>query len=155
MKRRARRAVLGATALVAVLVAALVVSHWSTVRDHVEAWHFQLTHETKTIEPLNSAEVLSDSLHVFQLLSTGANLRVICDPDERDIDGWRASPKLSVDTMLLALRENGYCVLEQRFPRRAFVVIRTRGMEQEEEEEDISRLLDDIIKEAESGTERP
>ena len=41
MKPRAWRVVLGAAALVAVLVAALVVSHWSTARDHVEAWHFQ------------------------------------------------------------------------------------------------------------------
>jgi len=40
MKPRARRVTIGAV-LGAVLVAALVVTHWGTVRDHVEAWHFQ------------------------------------------------------------------------------------------------------------------
>jgi len=52
MKRRARRAVIGAAALVVVLLlAALVVANWSTIRDHIEAWHFQLTRETTAIDP--------------------------------------------------------------------------------------------------------
>ncbi len=33
------RSSIGAAALVAVLVTVLVATHWTTVRDHVEAWH--------------------------------------------------------------------------------------------------------------------
>ena len=36
-----------AAVLGAALVAVLVVGHWGTVRDHVEAWHFKLTGGTK------------------------------------------------------------------------------------------------------------
>jgi hypothetical protein len=45
----------GGAALVAFVVAFLVAANWATVRDHVEAWHFQLTRETETV----TAEVTS------------------------------------------------------------------------------------------------
>jgi len=51
MKPRARRITVGAAALEAAVLAVLVVINWGTVRDHVEAWHFQLTRNTKTIQP--------------------------------------------------------------------------------------------------------
>ena len=56
MKPCARRAVIGAAALVAGIVAILVVTHWGTVRDHVEAWHFQRTMATETIFPRSKGE---------------------------------------------------------------------------------------------------
>jgi len=40
MKRRVRRAVIGAGVLAAMLVLVLVLANWTTVRDQVEAWHF-------------------------------------------------------------------------------------------------------------------
>ena len=51
MKRRARRVVLGAAALVAVLVAVLLAANWGAVRDHVEAWWFVVLEDTRTQEP--------------------------------------------------------------------------------------------------------
>ena len=35
----------------ALVLVALIVANWSTVRDDVEAWHFQLTRQTETIVP--------------------------------------------------------------------------------------------------------
>ena len=42
---------MGVVALGAALVAVLVVANWGTVRDHVEAWHFQLTTKTEMVLP--------------------------------------------------------------------------------------------------------
>src|SRR5688572_3070678 len=61
MKPRARRVTMGVAALVAALLSVLVVTHWGTVRDHVEAWHFQLTRETDTAE---TNDVASESISV-------------------------------------------------------------------------------------------
>ena len=170
MKRRARPVVLGAAALVAVLVAVVVVTHRGTVRDHVEAWHFQATTETETITPPDDRE--RDALerwyfnnHMtsemtkhsplrfhFQLLAAAFRHPVILDKRvgwTTTVDGMAhggAAPMLSF------LRERGYRVLEQRFPRRAFVVISAPRLT---EDEDTYRLLEDIIKEGESETERP
>jgi len=46
-----RRITIGAAVLVSCIVALLVVTHWSTVRDHVEAWRFQATTKTEVFEP--------------------------------------------------------------------------------------------------------
>jgi len=73
MKPRARRITIGAAAVAVVLVAVLAVAYWATVRDHVEAWHFQLTRKAKTITP---AELLAE--HALD----GAANHVIFDPQE-------------------------------------------------------------------------
>jgi hypothetical protein len=62
MKRHAWRVTIGAAALGAVLLAVLVVANWSTVRDHIEAWRFQLTTEKETIEPFERG-VTTDEEH--------------------------------------------------------------------------------------------
>jgi hypothetical protein len=67
MKRRARRVTIGAAGLGAVVLGVLAVVHWQGIRDHVEAWRYFLTTETRTIlvrklksEPLViPAEILS------------------------------------------------------------------------------------------------
>jgi hypothetical protein len=51
MKRRGWRVALTVATLGLVLVACLVAFNWTTVRDHAEAWWFQATRETRTIEP--------------------------------------------------------------------------------------------------------
>ena len=52
MNRRGKRLTLGVMAVGLAVVLVLAIAHWSTVRDHVEAWWFQLTKKTATIEPL-------------------------------------------------------------------------------------------------------
>jgi hypothetical protein len=51
MKRRGWRVALTVATIEFVLVACLVAFNWDTVRDHAEAWWFQLATETRTIEP--------------------------------------------------------------------------------------------------------
>src|SRR5688572_31459205 len=74
MKRRARRAVIGAAALVVVVIVLLVVAHRDTVRDHLEAWHFQLTRETKIMDPQSSNQ--GEMITTPQILATYSNRRV-------------------------------------------------------------------------------
>jgi len=140
---RARRAVIGVAALLALVVAVLVVANWGTVRDHVEAWHFQLTRQTETIEPKKGIRlgIVPDGgelLHTeryLKVLSTYSSLNVIFDPAECTPDAslWIV-PRVSspytgpkrqpVDWVLLVLRENGWRVIEQRLPRRGYIVIK-------------------------------
>jgi hypothetical protein len=127
------------------VVIALGISHWDTVRDHVEAWHFQLTTKTETIEPdpeswvASAGDVtvfdVSDCLH---LLSTLSGLCVIVEPASvpslpkkwtgvitvTSSEGWATLTEATTTAARNALLLNGWRVLEQRFPRRAYVVIR-------------------------------
>ena len=66
MKPRARRVAIGAAVLGAGVVGVLVALNWGTVRDHVEAWHFQLTTETEMMEP--KASMSQGALHPDELL---------------------------------------------------------------------------------------
>jgi hypothetical protein len=167
MKPRARRVTMGVAALVAIIAAVLVVANWSTVRDHVEAWHFQLTRETETIEPrllapppregggheieindpefnarpkaglaqhfdsvVNKHGIQAPSVarYLLEKLARCSCLSVIFDPTQTD------DPSVSRGEAMVArswpegpqpaLRRHGFRVLEQRFPRRAYVVIR-------------------------------
>jgi hypothetical protein len=51
MKRRGKRLAFTVAATGGAVLLVLVVANWRTVRDHAEAWWFQLTRETETIEP--------------------------------------------------------------------------------------------------------
>jgi hypothetical protein len=154
MKPRARRVTLAAAVLGAGVVAVLVVSHWRAVRDHVEAWHFQLTRETQTMNPdamtvlphMEKAPKIEDRHRlevgdVLHLLKVDSGYPVVYDPVEL-VASWylpdgieRPSPRRSfrsgdtykaADVVMRILRGNGWSVLEQRFPRRAYVVIRDK-----------------------------
>ena len=127
MKRRARRIPLGAAALVAVLLAIPAVANWGTLRDHVEAWHFQLTRDTKTIQPnagnqaFDQSATLSYMMAEVQLHHAAKMLRcpLIFDPQEVPyVTGLMPSGGIEL------LQACDYRVLEQRFPRRAYIVIR-------------------------------
>jgi hypothetical protein len=120
MKRRARRAVIGGAALVALVVDVLVVANWGTVRDHVEAWWFQATSETAELNPLHLSICLQCP---FQDLANQNSQPVILpttgiDMEHVDLDPGLASAPLEM------LRKAGFRILEQRFPRRAYVVVR-------------------------------
>ena len=127
MKRRARRAAIGAAALVAVIVAFLVVANWGTLRDHVESWHFQLTRETRVVKGeggrcgnVSREENLFIDLTVF----SGRAVIFACDEDDEYDPPLPADMTLQgVDGVLRVLASMGYRVLEQRFSRRAYVVI--------------------------------
>jgi len=137
MKPRARRATIGVAALAVVLLVVLVVACWGTVRDHVEAWHFQLTRKTmevtpppKGFRPVQEPSV-EDVAGCRLILATDSCLPVVFDSAEdrvsafvlRDLDK-EVTEFLRVDEARRVLRVNGYRILEQRFPRRAYVVIR-------------------------------
>ena len=139
------------------------VAHWSTVRDQVEAWHFQLTTETQTIEPRllaplapheGAQEIEIDDpefkarlaqhvesvllRHGFQApsmaryliedLARCSGFTVIFDPAQTDDPsvsrGEAVIEQLWPEGPQPSLRRHGWRVLEQRFPRRAYVVIR-------------------------------
>ena len=110
MKPRARRVTLAAAVLGAGVLAVLVVIHWNTCRDHVEAWWFQLTHETETIEPDDRP-----GGDVLQVMARVGGRPLIFSPEE-----FVLSPE-----GLRKVREPARIrVIEQRFPRRAHVIIR-------------------------------
>ena len=137
MKPRARRIMVGVAVLVAVLVVVLAVACWGTVRDHVEAWHFQLTKETKTIEPCPEGMPVRGPSFVGawkhgttgpayseeDVLQFAADmLRCPMILDQRDV--LDAVGSRSGESIREVLADNGWRVLEQHFPRRAYVVIR-------------------------------
>jgi hypothetical protein len=152
MKPRARRVTLAAAVLGAGVIAVLVVAHWDMVRDHVEAWYFQLTRETETVEyaaykSMGLETLIVDAMasnpHVtlgceadaFLLLlgrESGGPVIVAVEDlskevrwsfDETQPKGKLAGPTLPQLARRI-LESNGFRVLEQRFPRRAYVVIR-------------------------------
>ena len=165
MKPRARRVTIGAAVLGAVLVAVLVVSHWSIACDHLEAWRFQMTRETTTIEPLWD-ETRTWHWREFQevdLYIAAKELRspVIFAPRElpsKEGRVWLTRHLLerTGDDIRSRLQKLGWRLIEQRFPRRAYVAIQgARGMtiKEAEMEAALSDLPEDVKEEA--GTERP
>ena len=148
MKQRARRAMILTAALGAIVTAVLVIANWGTVREHVEAWHFQLTRKTETIEPGTTPPV--PFTRVARPLASWASssegpfigivhldlLGILASYSERAViyeeDGalcWiRQGQTLGGADVVQLLNDNRYRLLEQRFPRRAYVVIRDPTM---------------------------
>jgi hypothetical protein len=134
MKRRARRAALGAGAVGSLLLVVLTLANGGVVWSHLEAWRFQLARETKTIAPFVHGAALDRALDPFtgQLL---LNIAVHELPHPVVFDPQEASQIPGVGTRWIWLRgeENarvllerlGYHVLLQRFPRKAYVLIRS------------------------------
>jgi len=123
MNRRARRVMVLTAAPVAVLVAGLFVAHWSTVRDHVAAWHFQLTRHTETIEqvPEDALFPRIDQVPEDELYPSRTPVLVIYDPAE--LGSWR-SPTVCRNPRSGTLWADGFKIIGQRFPRKACVLIR-------------------------------
>jgi hypothetical protein len=133
MKPHARRISIGAAALVAAITAVFVVANWSIVRDHFAAWHFQLTRETETIKaPAEGTTTYADRVeeHFLHIAAHQLRCSVIFDPLDVPRPRFLGKVRRDVVRRLLEkseyLERNGYRLLEHRFPRRAYVVIRER-----------------------------
>ena len=83
MKPRARRITIAAAVLGVTVIGVLMALNWSTVRDHVEAWRFQLARQTTTIEPhpAEIAEILEKEVGEL-----GGVFEVIVEADDRFVD---------------------------------------------------------------------
>ena len=141
MNRRGKRLTLGVMAVGLAVILVLGIVHRDAVRDHVKAWHFQLTRETRTIEPNPAAGRTTEynqtsffSRHQSRLseerveaplstllaeLGDSSGQPVVIDSAEDS----GVLLEVGDSTPVTALETNGYRVLEQRFPRRAYVVI--------------------------------
>jgi hypothetical protein len=153
MKPRARRVTIAAAVLGAGVVGVLMVVS-GPVRDHVDAWHFQLTRETKMIEPNpempgcmwsdwgDGKTVVYILMYrgVLECLAAHSCIPVIAySPESHHASGvetlvWKpehapfSRDSISEPDLLRILRSRrGIRVLEQRFPRRAYVVIHDEG----------------------------
>jgi hypothetical protein len=161
MKRRARQTVIIAAVLVALVVGALVVANWDTVREHVEVWHFLLTKETEEIEPNPAWETqsletrrgfrrkltrrervdLQQDVDTAGIYDTECILQVLANSSGRPVifslaavsqddsePTWLLTAKwMSSATAVGALnmlKLDGWRVIEQRFPRKVYVLIR-------------------------------
>jgi len=129
MKPHARRIAIGAAALVAVLLAVLAVVNWGIVRDHVEVWHFQLTRDTKAIQPLSRDLITAaryDTQEEYLLHVAAAELRCPVIVDPKQVSPLRVV--LIPGAMIYnTLRKEGWRLLKQHFPRRAYVLIRANN----------------------------
>jgi hypothetical protein len=147
MNRRTRRIAFVSAGAGALVIAGLVA--WSTVRDHAEAWWFEATRSTRTltpqgIPPTESMVELTPE-YLIQCIANYSGRSVVFDPDSlgnrfsfkghrlprarpqpfwyfrRDVHWLAASPP---DFMLRILEEKWRLrVLDQSFPRRAYVVV--------------------------------
>jgi hypothetical protein len=131
MERRARRVAIGAAAAGSLIVAILIVANREVVRDHLAAWHFQLTRETKTIAPLRGAALgpypTEESL--IRVAARPLHHPLIFDPREAvplpPISRLRKSFPYTERAARTFLERYGYRVLEQRFPGRAYIILRS------------------------------
>jgi hypothetical protein len=152
MKRGKRLAfTVAATALVVVVVLGMV--YRGALRDHLEAWHFQLTRKTEIVEPDPSQKEIPNrgtgfhmrgtgeksamhpqaadcsSLPYIRLLAGYSGVRVIFSDDGpkplfRTVTMRRVPGDVGVEKIKKALEREGWRIIEQRFPRKAYVVIR-------------------------------
>jgi hypothetical protein len=121
MKPRARRIALLTVAAGCLVVAGVVAFNWPTVRDHIQAWWFVATRETRAMPATGTSFLSHEDWACFDLAQY-LGKPVIFDKAMRistELVDWR----LPSDVVLLRLRENGYRIIEQRFPCRAYVVV--------------------------------
>jgi hypothetical protein len=122
MNHRGLRVTLIAGAIGLAVVAIVVAFNWDVVRDHVEAWWFVATRQTVTITSDPTLPGLAiDGRKLFyersepkvwdclQIVAKYSGCPVIADKETVDL--W------------FGVRSADYRILEQRFPRRAYVVV--------------------------------
>ena len=100
MNRRGKRLALGVMAMGLAAVIVLAVANWGTVRDHVEAWRFQLTRETVTMDPgdvivrgheRRGGRLLELLGGILEGLDVQTGDQVIYEPVEAYVGGMRAA----------------------------------------------------------------
>jgi hypothetical protein len=139
MKPRARRVTIAAAALGVGVIGVFVIINWRPVREHIQAWHLQLTRETETITAGGEGmsftllckrvgtprrSMVQDEV-VLNVLAEQSGHPVIWNPASARVFVVAQGEELRKATdALRVLKDNGWRVLEQRFPRRAYVVIR-------------------------------
>jgi hypothetical protein len=129
MKRRGWRVALTVATLGLALAAGLVALNWATVRDHAEAWWFLMMREPEgEISPpaLRETPVVHVKEVHLSLLALSSGCPVVFDRDALPAwTGLMPDPQYrgSTAAILQHLRDYGYRIVEQRFPRRAYVVV--------------------------------
>jgi hypothetical protein len=145
MKRRGLRVALTTGAIGLAPIAGLVAFNWGVVRDHAEAWWFQTTSEARTFQPTDKPSPLLQPEFQLMCLAIHTGCAVVGDPacfpkspshntwryivqHAREVDGTVRLDGImpgpdTASGMLQALRSDGYHIVEQRFPRRAYVVV--------------------------------
>jgi hypothetical protein len=132
--RRGLRIALAAGAIVLGVIAGAVVLNWSVVRDHLEAWQFSRQGNTVSVQP--DPAILERSRYPggHGYLACGARdlVAMLAASSGRPVLASRAGLErrfllglkdATAGLALGALESAGYRVLEQRFPRAAYVVI--------------------------------
>jgi hypothetical protein len=155
MNRRGKRLAFTVAATGLAVLLGLGILHWSTVRDHVEAWYFQLTMETETVEPnpgvkgvaidlepdifskdwfvggISGLREISGYIYtpriLFSSLANCTGWPVTFDSkgaaDDSRIPLSTRLQNVSAERFRMLLNANNYRVIEQRFPRKAYIVI--------------------------------
>jgi hypothetical protein len=132
MKRRGRRLAFTAAGMGLAVILGLGILHRGAVRDHLEAWRFQVGRETEMIRvdprmrviPMREASISFRFL--LLVLAAHSDCPVIFDPDDSDL---MIQMDLATRNALRhrardTVQEQGWHVVEQRIPRRAYVVVR-------------------------------
>ena len=139
MKRRGKRIAFTVAAAGLAVVLVLGTIHRGAVRDHLEAWHFQLTRKTKTVTPgsagrsftslcekvgMGPRSVVQDEV-LLGVLAERSGRSVIWDPAGPTwafVLGQGEELRTAADATRI-LRAGAWRVLDQRFPRRAHIVL--------------------------------
>jgi hypothetical protein len=141
MKHRARRVTIGAAILVVAVLTAFVIIYRDTVRDHLEAWRFQVTRKMHVMMPdpdLEGEPQQIERVYVFRRhgVNRGDLLRMLADHSgvpvvldaQLSTSGYESltadeCTSVTSSTVLHCLRECGWRIVEQYGPRRAYVVL--------------------------------
>ena len=159
MKRRGKRISFMLAGAVLASVTGLAMLHREGIRNHLEAWRFQLARETEMLEPdledPGWIEVLKIQVEasgdeslpmpvLLEVLANSSRTPVISDRarEERWIPWGKRD--FAAETALHAAREAGLHVLEQCFPRRAYVVVSDDSPGKLDEAQELERLLDQL-----------
>ena len=141
MKPRPRPVTLVAAVLGVGVVGVLVALNWATVIEHTQAWYFLMTTRTRTAYPGSDDDgTSSGNEQVFQVLAR-------CLGDAVTYDSAKSVRRYVIDETIdwrgdraTLFRLLGWRVLEQRFPRRAYIVVAGASADGHGTQEAVSRL---------------
>lgn len=137
MNRRGKRITLGVVAVGLTMVLGLAVAYRKPILEHVEAWHFQLTRKTETVEPdplyAGASKFVPHSGSFSLYLAQGDLLRLLADCAEVPVvleakqpPGYQKLRRgyITAEVALREFRDQGWHIVAQRLPRRAYIVVR-------------------------------